>query len=71
MPLMDLLIEHGADVNAQVTGTKTYTLRISRAPSSKEGMTALHVAAQRGRIDVMCSSSGNQCLNWSPRVITE
>ena len=31
--LMDLLLEHGADVNAQVTGTKTYSLRISRAPS--------------------------------------
>ena len=51
--LMDLLLEHGADVNAQVTGTKTYSLRISRAPSSTEGMTALHVAAQRGRADVV------------------
>jgi ankyrin repeat protein len=49
--IMDLLREHGADVNAQVTGTKTYSLRISRAPSSTEGMTALHVAAQRGRAD--------------------
>ena len=51
--LMDLLLEHGADVNAQVTGTKTYSLRISRAPSLTEGMTALHVAAQRGRADVV------------------
>ena len=49
--IMDLLVEHGADVNAQVTGTETYSLRISRAPSSTEGMTALHVAAQKGRID--------------------
>jgi uncharacterized protein len=49
--IMDLLLAHGADVNAQVTGTKTYSLRISRAPSSTEGMTALHVAAQRGRAD--------------------
>ena len=49
--LMDLLLEHGADVNAQVTGTKTYSMRISRAPSSTEGMTALHVAAQRGNLD--------------------
>jgi ankyrin repeat protein len=48
---MDLLLEHGADVNAQVTGTKTYSMRISRAPSSTEGMTALHVAAQRGNLD--------------------
>jgi ankyrin repeat protein len=49
--LMDLLLEHGADVNAQVTGTQTYSLRISRAPSATEGMTALHVAAQKGRAD--------------------
>jgi uncharacterized protein len=53
LALMDLLLEHGADLNAQVTGTKTYSMRISRAPSSTEGMTALHVAARRGRVDVM------------------
>jgi ankyrin repeat protein len=53
MAIMDLLLEHGADVNAQVTGTKTYSSRISRAPSSTEGMTALHVAAQRGTTDVV------------------
>jgi uncharacterized protein len=51
--LMEMLIEHGADVNAQVTGTKTYSMRISRAPSSTEGMTALHVAAQSGRADLV------------------
>ena len=51
--LMELLIEHGADVNTQVTGTKTYSMRISRAPSSTEGMTALHVAAQSGRADLV------------------
>ena len=49
--LMDLMIQHGADVNAQVTGTKTYSMRVSRAPSTNEGMTALHVAAQAGRVD--------------------
>jgi ankyrin repeat protein len=51
--LMDLLIQGGADVNAQVTGTKTYSMRISRAPSSNEGMTALHAAVQGGRIDLV------------------
>jgi ankyrin repeat protein len=51
--LMDLLIQHGANVNAQVTGTKTYSMRISRAPSANEGMTALHVAAQSGRADMV------------------
>ncbi len=53
MAIMDLLIAHGADVNARVTGMVTYTLRISRAPTSTEGMTALHVAAQKGQADVV------------------
>jgi ankyrin repeat protein len=53
MALMDELLQHGADVNAQVTGTKTYSMRVSRAPSSNEGMTALHVAAQGGRTDLV------------------
>ena len=51
--LMDLLLQHGADVNAQVTGTKTYNMRVARAPSTNEGMTALHFAAQSGRADVV------------------
>jgi ankyrin repeat protein len=53
MALMDLLLEHGADVNAQVTGTKTWSMRISRAPSTNEGFTALHAAAQSGRTDLV------------------
>jgi ankyrin repeat protein len=53
MTLMDLLIQHGADVNAQVTGTKTYSMRVSRAPSANEGMTALHSAVQGGRLDMV------------------
>ncbi len=53
MTLMDLLLQHGADVNAQVTGTKTYSMRVSRAPSANEGMTALHSAVQGGRIDMV------------------
>jgi len=53
MALMDLLLEHGADVNAQVTGTATYSLRVSRASSTNEGMTALHTAAQAGRTDLV------------------
>jgi ankyrin repeat protein len=51
--MMDLMIQHGADVNAQVTGTKTYTLRVSRTPATNEGMSALHVAAQGGKLDVV------------------
>src|SRR5215831_12379127 len=51
--LMDLLLQHGADVNAQVAGTKTYSMRNARSPSTNEGMTALHVAAQTGRADLV------------------
>ncbi|MBZ5635148.1 MAG: ankyrin repeat domain-containing protein [Acidobacteriia bacterium] len=51
--LMDLLLEHGADVNAQVTGTKTYSMRVSRAPSANESLSALHVAVQAGRADLV------------------
>lgn len=53
MAIMDLLTAHGADVNARVTGMRTYSLLISRAPTSTEGMTALHVAAQKGQADVV------------------
>lgn len=51
--LLDLFLQHGADVNTQVTGTKTYSMRIARTPSNNEGMTALHVAAQSGRTDLV------------------
>ena len=47
--VMELLLQNGADVNAQVTGTMTYSMRISRAPSANEGRTALHIAARKGR----------------------
>ncbi len=53
MPLVQLLLDHGADVNAQVSGTNTYSMRISRAPSSNEGMTALHVATLTGNTDLV------------------
>jgi ankyrin repeat protein len=53
LALIDLLLEYGADVNAQVTGTKTYSMRISRRPVATEGTTALHAAAQAGRADLV------------------
>jgi uncharacterized protein len=53
IPLMDLLLEHGANINAQVIGTKTYSMRVSRAPSANESLTALHVAAQTGKVDLV------------------
>ncbi len=52
--LLDLMIEHGADVNAQVTGTRTYSMRISyNTPPDKEGTSALHGAVQAGRPDLV------------------
>ena len=36
--LLDLMIQHGADVNTQVTGTRSYSMRISyNPPPDKEG----------------------------------
>lgn len=49
--LMELLLQHGANVNDQVTGTFTYSMRVSRAPSANEGRTALHIAALEGKPD--------------------
>jgi ankyrin repeat protein len=52
--LLDLMIEHGADVNAQVTGTRTYSMRISyHPPPDQEGVSALHAAVQAGRTDLV------------------
>jgi ankyrin repeat protein len=48
--LLDLLIQHGAQVNTQVTGTRSYSMRISyNTPADKEGTSALHAAVQAGR----------------------
>jgi ankyrin repeat protein len=51
--LLDLLIQHGADVNTQVTGTQTYSMRIARTPSNNEGTSALHTAVQGGRTEMV------------------
>jgi ankyrin repeat protein len=52
--LLDLMIQHGADVNAQVTGTRSYSMRISyNPPPDKEGTSALHGAVQAGRTDLV------------------
>jgi ankyrin repeat protein len=51
--ILDLMLQHGADVNAQVTGVATYSMRIARSPSDAEGITALHSAVQAGRVDLV------------------
>ncbi|HEY4361181.1 MAG TPA: ankyrin repeat domain-containing protein [Bryobacteraceae bacterium] len=54
LTVMDALLQHGADVNAQVTGTRTYSMRISyHPPADREGASALHEAAQSGRLDMV------------------
>ena len=51
--LLDLMLQHGADVNAQVNGVTTYSMRIARNPSDAEGITALHAAVQSGRPEIV------------------
>ena len=51
--LLDLMIQHGADVNSQVTGVASYSMRIARQPSTFEGMSALHAAVQSGNAEMV------------------
>ncbi len=57
--IMDLMLRHSADVNAKVTGTKTYSFNVSRENMgnkdalSKEGTTALHEAARGVQTDIV------------------
>jgi ankyrin repeat protein len=53
--MIDLLLEHGADINAVVTDTSSWTARIGR-PSTmtdREGQTAIYAAATWGWNDVV------------------
>ncbi len=69
--LLDLLIEHGADVNARVTGTLTYSMRISRGMSDDEGTSALHYAVQSGNADMvrylLQNGARTDLTDWSGR----
>jgi len=57
--VMDVLLQHSADVNAKVTGTKTYSFNVSREnlgnkdALSKEGTSALHEAARSARPEIV------------------
>jgi ankyrin repeat protein len=51
--LMDVMLQHGANINVKVDGTQTYSMRISRAPNAFEGMTALQVAVQTSRLETV------------------
>ena len=58
LELIDLLAKHGADVNAKISGTLSYSFHIgygntNDGVNSKEGTTALHEAARVGRLDLV------------------
>jgi len=58
LALMDLLAKNGADVNAKISGTLSYSFHIgygnqNDGVNSKEGTTALHEAARNGRADLV------------------
>jgi ankyrin repeat protein len=63
MELLDLLVQHGADVNTQVTGVLSYSMRISRTVSNTEGTSA---ASCRGPVRTSRSGSlpsGSRCTH--------
>ena len=56
--MMDLLAKHGADVNAKISGTLSFSFHIgygntNDGVNSKEGTTALHEAARTGQLDLV------------------
>jgi ankyrin repeat protein len=57
MRIVDLMVQHSADVNAQVTGTKLYSYSVSRDAGNNngihEGDSALHEAARSARTELV------------------
>ena len=59
MQILDLMVQHSADVNAKVSSTKLYSFDVSRENLGnkdafrKDGSTALHEAARAGRTDLV------------------
>ena len=52
---LELLLKAGADINARITDTSTYTGRIARRSSmtERQGQTALFAVAQSGRAEIV------------------
>jgi ankyrin repeat protein len=60
LAMLNLLAQHGADVNAKIKGTLSYSFHIgygntNDGVNSKEGTSALHEAARTGRQDLVRS----------------
>jgi uncharacterized protein len=58
LAMMDLLAKHGADVNARISGTLSFSFHNGYANqndgvNSKEGTSALHEAARNGQLDLV------------------
>jgi ankyrin repeat protein len=57
MRMLDMMVQHAADVNAQVTGTKLYSFNVSRDAANnngiREGASALSEAARNLRTEVV------------------
>jgi ankyrin repeat protein len=52
--ILDAMLLNSADVNAKITGSKNYSLAVSRAQTGvNEGYTALHSAAQAGNVSLV------------------
>ena len=69
--VLDLLIEHGADVNARITGVLSYSMRIARSVSDDEGISALHYAVQSENTELVRylleHGARTDLLDWSGR----
>jgi ankyrin repeat protein len=58
LAMMDLLAKHGADVNARISGTLSFSFHTGYGNSndgvnSKEGTSPLHEAARNGQLDLV------------------
>jgi ankyrin repeat protein len=75
--LLDLFLAHGADVNTQVTGRLSYSMRLSRSAGwpNIEGLTALHAAVQSGRTDMvhylLDHGARTDIADWSGRTVID
>ena len=70
--VLDLLIEHGADVNARITGVLSYSMRIARSVSDDEGISALHYAVQSENTELVRylleHGARTDLADWSGRI---
>lgn len=75
--LLDLFLAHGADINSQVTGRLSYSMRLSRSAGwpNIEGNSALHAAVQANRTDMvkylLDHGARLDLADWSGRTVMD